>query len=706
VFSAVSVRANNSPSGITEIREVKKSGWPVATEVPHELKKFGEVRQDPYFWLRGKEKPEVIKYLEAENTYFAQTMQPHRKLKDSLLAELKGHIQEEETTYPTLKDGYFYFAKMLRGKEYSQLFRKAAGKKGREAREQMILDVNTLNPKGSYTRIAANVVSDDGRMMAYALDIKGDRLFRVYFKDLKTGKALSDVIENCTGDIAWAADNKSIFYGAYEPVTLRQRYVHRHVLGEQKDSLVYDEKDEKFNVDVKRSLSKRFIFLEARSKVSSEIHYLSAETPTSSPRLFQARQPEFEYSVADGGDRFYIRTNWNAVNFRVMETKPENTARDSWQEVIVHRPDTFIEEMTVLKDHLVLEEKRDGLNQIEVLERASKKGQFIAFKDPAYSAWLEGNAEYVAHKINFVYTSLTTPRSVIEFDLVTKTQSEKWQRKIPGGFRPENYASQRFFATAADGERIPISIVYRVDRRGKGRPQPLLQYGYGSYGNSMDPWFSSDRLPLLDRGFIFAIAHVRGGSEMGREWYLNGKFLKKRNTFNDFIAASEFLIKEGLTSVQQLFAKGVSAGGLLVGAVMNMRPDLYRGVIAGVPFVDVLTTMLDASLPLTTEEYEEWGNPNDKTYYEYMKSYSPYDNVRAQGYPNLLVTAGLNDTQVSYWEPAKWVARLRKFKTDNNLLIFKIEMGAGHSGKNGRFTALELEAAEQAFLLTLAGTEK
>ena len=706
VFLISSAFAFGSGSGLASTVEISQTPAPIAKEIPHEHKNLGDTRQDPYFWLREKAKPEVIRHLQAENAYFSRTMRPHRKFKKSLFAELKSHIQEEETSYPTLKNGYLYFSKMLKGKEYPQLFRRVKGAEVGKSQEQMILDINSLNGKGSYTRVAASVVSDDGKILAYALDTKGNRIFRIYFKDLTTGKMLLDSIGNSTGDFAWASDNKTILYGTYEPVTLRQRFVYRHVLGEKTDELVYDEKDEKFNVDVRQSLSKRFIFLDARSKTSTETHYLSTEFPAVSPKLFQARQPEVEYSVADGGDRFYIRTNWQAVNFRVMETKPESTERDGWQEVVAHRADTFLEDMVILKTHLVLEEKREGLNQIEVIERGSKKSQSIAFKDPAYSAWLEGNSEYATDKIAFVYTSLTTPRTVIEYDLAKKTQVEKWQRNVPGGFRPENYVSLRLFATASDGTRVPVSVVYRKDRRVAGRAQPLLLYGYGSYGNSIDPGFSSDRLPLLDRGVIFAIAHVRGGSEMGREWYLNGKFLKKRNTFTDFIACSEFLIREGFSTSKLLFAEGVSAGGLLMGAVMNMRPDLYRGVIAGVPFVDVVTTMLDSSLPLTTEEYEEWGNPNDKTYYEYMKSYSPYDNVKAQNYPDLLVTAGLNDTQVSYWEPAKWVARLRKVKTNNNLILFKTEMGAGHAGKNGRFSALDLKATEQVFLLTLAGIQR
>ena len=675
---------------------------PVAPERPHEMSIHGDVRQDPYFWLRDRKDPETIRYLNAENAYAEKALASTQALQKTLFKEMKSHIKEADETAPVKDGAYVYYSRTLKGKEYPVHFRRRIAD---SKSEQKILDENELAAGHDYMRVAAMEVSDDEKTLAYSVDLKGDRLFTIYFKDLSTGKLLADTIEGSTGDAVWAADNKTLFYVKPEAGTLRSRWVHRRVLGETKENVVFEETDEKFDVGISRSLSKRFITLSSGSKTTDETWLIDAAKPTAKPELFQARVKDVLYDVHDGVDRFYIRTNLGAENFRLLETPLKKTTAKNWKEVVPPVKENFFDRLFVFKDYLVMQERVKGLNQIRVIKRSDKSSKTIEQKEDDYLVELGQNRDYEATELRFTYESMATPETTIDTNLASGEQTIIKTIEVPGGFKASNYEVKRIAATAPDGVEVPISLVYRKGAR-NGAATPLLLYGYGSYGSSVDSFFSSSRLALLDRGFVFAIAHIRGGSDLGRLWYLDGKMMKKKNTFTDFIACAEHLIKTDWTSSATLFAKGESAGGLLMGAVMNLKPELFRGVIAGVPFVDVVTTMLDASIPLTTGEYEEWGNPNEKPAYDYMKSYSPYDNVTARAYPNLFVRAGLNDTQVGYWEPAKWVAKIRKVKTDKNMVLFMTEMSAGHSGKNGRFRALEKIAMENAFLLKLVEPKK
>jgi oligopeptidase B len=675
---------------------------PAAPEKPHEMKIHGDLRQDPYFWMRDRNDPETIKYLKAENAYAEKELAPTRTLQKKLFKEMKSHIKEADETAPVKEGAYVYYSRTLKGKEYPIHFRRRVDE---PKSEQVLLDENQLAKGHDYMRVAAMEISDDEKTLAFAVDTKGDRLFTVYFKDLTTGALLNEKIEGTGGAVVWAADNKTVFYAKPEPGTLRSRWIHRRQLGDNVESVVFEEADEKFDVGVERGLSKRLIEINSSSKTASETWTIDASKPEQKPVVFQPRMSGVLYEIADGVDRFYIRTNLKAENFRLMETAVDKTGVKNWKEVVPYEKSNFLDRMLVQKNFLVLQERVKGLNQLRVISRADKSSTVINQKEEDYAVELGQNRDYDAPQFRFSYESLTTPETTIDYDYASRTQTIRKTQEVPGGFDAANYESKRLFAKASDGAEVPISLVYRKGLR-KGAATPLLLYGYGSYGATIDSYFSPARLALLDRGFVFAIAHIRGGADLGRPWYLDGKLMKKKNTFTDFIACAEFLIAEKWTSPATLFAKGESAGGLLMGAVMNLRSDLFRGVIAGVPFVDVVTTMLDASIPLTTGEYEEWGNPNEKPAYDYMRSYSPYDNITARAYPNLFVRAGLNDTQVGYWEPAKWVAKLRKVKTDKNVILFTTEMSAGHGGKNGRFTALEKTAMEDAFLLRLVGQGK
>ncbi|HEX2139412.1 MAG TPA: S9 family peptidase [Woeseiaceae bacterium] len=666
---------------------------------PHKLEIHGDVRVDNYYWLKDRDNPKVIEYLEAENAYTESVMAPLAGLQNTLRKELRSRIKQEDVSVPYRDGDYWYYYRYEQGREYPIYCRK---KGSLDAPEEVLLDVNVGAEGHDYYAVRGFGVSPDHSKAVYGVDTQGRRFYTLYFLDLETGELLPDRVEDVTASVEWANDSRTVLYARQDPDTLRSYQVYRHVLGTPEDSLVYQEDDEANSVWVEKSLSGQYLFLTSAETVSTEVRYLPADAPEQAPRLFLPRSGEHEYYVTDGGDRFYILTNDDAMNFRIMETALDDTSRDSWKEVVPHSQDVLIEGIDVLKGHLVISTMQNGLTQLEVLDRASGERYPIEFAEPVYTAYTDDNYVYDATSLRYVYESMTTPESTYDFDLVTREHELVHEEEIPGGFDRANYSSERIFATARDGTAIPVSMVYRKGMQKNGR-NPLLQYGYGSYGATIDPDFDPDLLSLLDRGFIFAIAHIRGSSLMGRDWYYAGRQLNKMNTFTDFIDTSRFLIEEGYTSAEHLYAMGGSAGGLLMGAVVNMAPQLYHAITTRVPFVDVVTTMLDTSIPLTTFEFDEWGNPADKKFYDYMLSYSPYDNVTAQDYPHILVTTALHDSQVQYWEPAKWVAKLREFKTDDHLLLLKTDMQAGHSGKTGRFQSLEDTVLYYSFFLYLEG---
>lgn len=672
---------------------------PVAERIPKYLKKHGDTRVDNYFWMREKSSEKVINHLKAENDYTSEVMRDTKDLQEKLYNEMRSRVKEDDQSV-AYKDGDFiYYSKTLKGNEYSIYFRK---KDVPGALEEVILDVNELGKGLDYINVTYPSFHFNQQLFAYAVDTKGDRVHTIYFKNLATGETLDQKIENVTGDFVWAETGRIIFYSKHDPQTLRSDKIYKYDLDTKKSTLIFNEKDEKRDVYISKTLTRKYILITSSSALSSEVRYIPANIPDQKFKVFEPRKLDHEYSVYDGGDRFYVLTNWKAKNFRLMEVGLTNTSRKNWKEVIAHRPDVLIESVVVFKNYLATSESFDGLNQLYVLKRGETKGDYIKFPDPAYWVGFEINIDYNANFLRYDFGSMNRPYSAFSYDFEKKNSVLLKEKEFPN-YNSAEYESERIFASAVDGAKIPISLVYKKGLKKDGSA-PILLYGYASYGMSMSPYFSSTRVSLLDRGFIFAIIHARGGSEMGRHWYEDGKFFKKKNTFTDFIAGTEYLIKNGYCSPKLVFANGESAGGLLMGAIMNLRPDLYKGIIAGVPFVDVVTTMLDSSLPLTTGEYEEWGNPNNKKYYEYMKSYSPYDNVKPQDYPNLLVTTGLNDSQVSYWEPAKWVAKLRELRTDKSkLMIMKTEMEVGHGGKSGRYEYLRDAALNYAFILKLSG---
>ena len=676
---------------------------PVAKRIPRELVQHGHARVDEYYWLNQRQDPEVIAYLQAENAYTDAVMRPQAALREALYKEMVGRMQQSDMSVPNLDNGYWYYIRYEKGKEYPVYCRRRKSMRGTE---QVLLDGNRMAAGQRYFHIGDFAVSPDNETLAYSVDTVSRRQYRIRFRSLKTGKEFPEEIRMTAGSMAWAADSRTLFYPQIDPETLRSCRVRRHTLGTAAgtDAIVYEEKDETFDVSVGLSRSRRFLLLGCHSTLSDEYRILDASRPGGEFRVFQERVRGLEYRIDHLDGRFYVLTNDNAVNFRLMEAGEEKTRRESWAERVAHRPDVLLERFELFAGHLVLSERRAGLTRIRVLPWGDRQGYEIEFPEPAYMARLAFTAEPDTRLLRFNYTSLTTPPSVYEFDMESRERKLLKRQEVLGGYQPELYASERLMAPGYDGTLVPISLVYRKDTA-RGAATPLLLYGYGSYGASMDPAFSPLRLSLLDRGFIFAIAHVRGGQEMGRSWYDDGKLFRKMNTFTDFISCAEYLVRHGYTSPAKLFASGGSAGGLLMGAVANLRPDLFRGIVAAVPFVDVVTTMLDSSIPLTTSEYDEWGDPNRPECYEYMLSYSPYDNVRAKGYPALLVTTGLHDSQVQYFEPAKWVARLRALKTDGNPLLLRTNMEAGHGGASGRFRRLEEVAFEYAFLLRLAAGE-
>lgn len=673
---------------------------PVAEKIGKELTIHGHTRIDDYYWLNERENPKVLEYLTAENEYKNEVMMHTEELQEKLYNEIVGRIKQTDTSVPYKKDGYYYYTRYEEGKEYPVYCRK---KGSLEAEEEIMLNVNETAEGHSYYQVTGLSVSTNNNLVAFGVDTVSRRKYTIHFKNLETGEFIGDEIPNTTGRAVWANDNKTVFYATKEE-TLRPFKIFKHVLGADVsgDKEIFHEADETFETFVTKSKSKDYLFIVSYSTLSSEYRYLGANLPDGEFRIIQPREKTLEYSVEHFKDRFYIRTNFEAKNFRLMETPVNKTSKENWKEVIPHRKDVLLEEFEIFGNFLVVNERKNGLPNLRIIRWDGKDDYELDFGEETYTANISVNPEVETDLLRYGYSSLTTPNSTFDYNMKTREKTLLKQQEVVGDFDPRDYQAERLYATAKDGVKVPISQVYKKGFERNG-DNPLLLYGYGSYGYSTDPSFSSDRLSLLDRGFTYAIAHIRGGQEMGRDWYEDGKLLKKKNTFTDFIACAEYLIAEKFTNPEKLFAMGGSAGGLLMGAVVNMRPDLFKGIIAGVPYVDVITTMLDSSIPLTTSEYDEWGNPANKEYYDYMLSYSPYDQVEAKDYPAMLVTTGLHDSQVQYWEPAKWVARLRAMKTDDNVLLLHTNMDAGHSGASGRFKRYRETALEYAFLLDLIG---
>ena len=676
---------------------------PVVEKRPHSLELHGDVRVDDYYWLRDRTNPEVLSYLEAENTYTDQIMAATQALQDELYEELKNRVQPDESTAPALDNGFYYYKRYEDGLEYPIHCRR---KGSLDAPEEVLLDVNQVGEGHEFTSVRGLEVSPDNRVLAWALDTVGRRKYTIHFVNLESGEALTDMIPQVTGKLAWANDNRTVFYTKQDPETLRAFQVYRHVLGTDvaEDVLVFEETDPTFSIWLWKTRSEKFIMVYSEQTLASEVRFLDADRPDGEFRVVAPRERGVEYDVSHVGDRFIIRTNLEAENFRLMEAPVSTPGRSSWREIIPGRADVFLQGFEVFGDFMVVTERRDGLRRLRVIPWNNGNELEVEFDEPAYTTWVDDNHEFDTQVLRYGYSSLNTPKTIYDLDLVTRERTLVKQDKVLGGFDPSNYNVERLMAPARDGIEVPLSLVYRkgIERDGSS---PALLYAYGSYGSSSEARFRSAEVSLLDRGFIFAVAHVRGGQEMGRWWYEDGKLLKKKNTFTDFIDCGKFLVDSGYTSPEKLFARGGSAGGLLMGAVSNMAPDLFAGIIAHVPWVDVVTTMLDDDIPLTTAEFDEWGNPEDREYYDYMLSYSPYDNVAAKDYPAMLVTTALEDSQVQYFEPAKWVAKLRATKTDDNPLLFTCEMAAaGHGGVSGRFKQYRETALEYAFMLeVLAG---
>lgn len=686
------------------------------TEAPDALQKdsvltiHGDSRTDPYFWMRltdeqkMAENPDaqtqrVLDYLNSENAYTKTVMKDTDSLQKELFEEIVSRIKQTDESVPYFKNGYWYYTRYEEGKEYPIYARK---KGNMEVKEELLLNVNQLAEGHEYFSVNGLEVSPDNKLLAFGTDTLSRRVYHIKFKNLETGEMLDDKLDNTTGSGAWANDNKTYFYTTKNEVSLLPEKIFRHTLGNtnQQDELVYEEKDPSFYIGVSKSKSDEYVIIWTGSTVSSDYYILDAEDPNGEFRQFASRERDHEYSIEHFEDKFYVVTNWDAKNFRLMETPENATSKENWKEVIPHREDVLLSGIEVFDEHLVVSERSNALTQLRIMNQENEDEHYLEFDEPAYVAYTSVNPEFNTSKLRYVYSSLTTPVSTIEYDMETMAKKVLKQEEVIGGHSSKEYTTERIFAEANDGTRIPLTLVYKKTTE-LGLDTPLLLYAYGSYGSSSDPWFRSDRLSLLNRGFIFAIAHIRGGQEMGREWYDDGKMFNKKNTFTDFIDSAEYLIENNYTSADHLYAMGGSAGGLLMGAVVNMAPEKFNGVIAAVPFVDVVSTMLDESIPLTTNEFDEWGNPKNKDSYDYMLSYSPYDNVTEQEYPHMLITTGLFDSQVQYWEPAKWVAKLRDRKTDDNLLLLHTNMEAGHGGASGRFERYKEIALHYAFLLKL-----
>ena len=685
---------------------------PLATKEAKKLEKHGDVRVDDYFWMRLSDDQKnalekdahtkkVVSYLEEENVYYNEVTKPTKPFQEELFEEMKGRIKEDDSSVPYKDNGYFYITSYKVGNQYPIYSRK---KENLEANEEILFDVNEMAKDFDYYQLGGLNVSNNNKLIVFATDTVSRRQYFLRIKNLETGEIYKDIIENTSGGSVWANDNKTIFYTKKDPVTLRSSSVYRHVLGTptSDDVEVFHEKDDTFGTYVTKSKSDKYIIIGSYSTVSSESQYLDADNPTGEFTMIQPRERDLEYNVSHFGGHFYLLTNkGNATNFKLMKTPISKTSKENWVDVIPHREDTLLEDFSIFKDFLVLEERTNGLNKIRIKRWDKKEDYYLPFNEETYSVGVYANPDFDTDVIRYSYNSFTTPSSVIDFNMNDQSKEVKKEQEVLGDkFKKENYLSKRVWATTRDGKKVAISMVYHKDTA-LTKNTPILQYAYGSYGYTIPDSFSTTRLSLLDRGFVYALAHIRGSEYLGREWYDDGKMLNKKNTFNDFVDCSQYLIDNQFTSPKHLYAMGGSAGGLLMGAIINMNPELFNGIIASVPFVDVVSTMLDDSIPLTTGEYDEWGNPNEKKYYDYIKSYSPYDQVEAKDYPNIMVTTGFHDSQVQYWEPAKWVAKLRNLKTDKNLLFLDTNMEAGHGGASGRFDSLKETAKMYTFFLAL-----
>ena len=681
--------------------KLKKNYPPSPKKKPKNLKKFDSIRVDNYYWLKNRNDPDVIKYLEKENDYYDKKTSHTKEFQDKIFKEIKNRIKEDDKSVPYFLNGYWYITKFKKDKDYPIYVRK---KETLDSKEQILFDCNFLAKNYNFFNLSNIKISPDNKLAAYSIDTVSRRLYTIKIKNLETGEFLNDCIDNTSGNFAWGNDNTTLFYTNRDSETLRNDKIYKHVLGtnSKDDELVFHEKDNTFYTNVSKSKSNKFIVIASYSTLTSEFQFLNADTPHDDFKLFSKRKRGLEYSINHFENYFYIITNTdNSKNYKLMKTSVKNTDYNNWINVIDHRKGVLIEGVDVFKNYLVVSERSNGLNRINIKKWDDSEDYYLDFNCETYSAYTTNNIDFNTNILRYGFNSLTNPPCVIDFNMETKEKTiRKQQQVLDPNFNKDNYISERIWSKSEDGTDVPISLVYKKGLQ-KNSKNPLLLYGYGSYGNTIDPYFSISRLSLLNRGFVFAIAHVRGSEYMGREWYENGKLLNKKNTFRDFISCTKYLISQGYTNSKQSYAYGGSAGGLLMGSVINLAPELYNGVISAVPFVDVVTTMLDESIPLTTGEYDEWGNPNEKEYYNYILSYSPYDNVSQINYPNLLVTTGLYDSQVQYWEPAKWVAKLRELKKDNNLLLLNINMSSGHGGASGRFEALKEVAKEYAFLFDL-----
>lgn len=691
-----------APSCQTEKTNMKSSAPPIAKKIPETLVKHDDTRVDDYYWMNKREDSSVIAHLEAENAYYAEMTAHTKDFQSSLFEEMKARIKEDDTSVPYKQNGYWYITKYETGKEYPIYSRK---KGTLDAAEEILFDCNELAKGHEFFNMSSFSISPDNKLAAFSVDTVSRRKYTLQVKNLETGEVLADKIDNTAGNSVWADDNKTLFYSKQDEVTLRSDKIFRHRLGDTgEDTLIFNETDETFGTAVYKSKSKKYIIIVSYSTLTMEFQTLRADDPMGEFKVFHPRTRGLEYSISHYGNDFYVLTNKDgATNFKLMKVSEGNTAASNWQEFITHREDVLLEGIDIFKDYYVLTERKNGLNELKIVRWDGTDSYYLPFDSETYTTYVSTNPDFDTEILRYSYNSMTTPSSILDFNMRTKEKEVKKEQEVLGGtFDKSNYVEKRIWADARDGVKVPMSLVYHKDTQ-IDADTPILQYAYGSYGSTVDPYFSTVRLSLLDRGFVYALAHVRGGQYLGRPWYEDGKLLKKKNTFTDFIDCSKHLIANTYTSPEHLYAMGGSAGGLLMGAIANMAPELYNGIVAAVPFVDVVTTMLDDSIPLTTGEFDEWGNPDEEEYYRYMKSYSPYDNVEAKAYPNMLVTTGLHDSQVQYFEPAKWVAKLRELKTDDHLLLFDINMDAGHGGASGRFESLKEVAREYAFLLDLEG---
>ncbi len=681
---------------------MNKAKAPIAKKVPKELIKHDDVRVDDYYWMNDREDPAVISHLEAENAYYEEMTGHTKEFQAALFEEMKARIKEDDSSVPYKQNGYWYITKYETGKEYPIYSRK---RESLDAEEEILFDCNELAKGHEFFNMSSFSISPDNKLAAFSVDTVSRRKYTLQIKNLETEQVLADKVENTTGNAVWADDNKTLFYSKQDDLTLRSDKIFRHTLGNQSgDTLIFNETDESFGASVYKSKSKKYIIIVSYSTLTMEFQTLRADDPNGEFKVFHPRTRGLDYAIAHYENNFYVLTNKDgATNFKLMKVLEGDTSSDNWAEFIPHREEVLLEGIDIFKEYYVLSERKNGLNELKIMKWDESDTYYLPFESETYTANVGANPDFDSEVLRYSYNSMTTPGSVIDFNMRTKEKEVKKEQEVLGGkFDKNNYVEKRVWATARDGVKVPMSLVYHKDTK-MGSNTPILQYSYGSYGYTIDPYFSTVRLSLLDRGFVYALSHIRGGQYLGRPWYEDGKLLKKKNTFTDFIDCSKFLIENGYTSAKHLYAMGGSAGGLLMGAIVNMSPETYNGIVASVPFVDVITTMLDESIPLTTGEFDEWGNPNEKEYYDYMKSYSPYDNVVSKAYPHMFVITGLHDSQVQYFEPAKWVAKLRELKTDDNLLIFNINMDAGHGGASGRFESLKEVAKEYAFLLDLEG---